>query len=70
MRFVRGFGKFWYDFLIGDDWKIAAAVVTTLAIGAVVLVVFSTSVHVLTPLMAAGLMVAFVIAMRIDTRTK
>jgi hypothetical protein len=32
MRFVKGFGKFWYDFIIGDDWKIAAAVVLALAV--------------------------------------
>jgi hypothetical protein len=23
MRLVRGFGAFWYDFIVGDDWKIA-----------------------------------------------
>ena len=31
MRYVKAFGHFWYDFLIGDDWKIAAAVVVALA---------------------------------------
>jgi len=70
VRFIRGFGQFWYDFLIGDDWKIAAAVVTTLAIGAVVLLAFSPPDKVFTTVMGAGLMVAFVVAMRIDTRAK
>ena len=37
MRFLKSFGHFWYDFIIGDDWKIAAAVVTALAIVAVLL---------------------------------
>jgi len=23
---VAGFGRFWYDFIIGDDWTVAAAV--------------------------------------------
>ncbi|GLW99432.1 hypothetical protein [Microtetraspora sp. NBRC 16547] len=32
MRFVKGFGQFWYDFIIGDDWKIAAAVIAALAV--------------------------------------
>ena len=68
--FIRGFGQFWYDFLIGDDWKIAAAVVTTLAIGAVVLLTFSPRDQVFTPIMGACLMVAFVVALRIDTRRK
>jgi hypothetical protein len=25
------FGRFWYDFIIGDDWRIAAGVVVTVA---------------------------------------
>ena len=35
MRLVIGFGRFWWDFIIGDDWRIAAGVAVTLAIGAV-----------------------------------
>ena len=35
MGFIRGFGRFWYDFLIGDDWKIAASLVLTLTVHAV-----------------------------------
>jgi hypothetical protein len=34
MRFLNSFGAFWYDFIIGDDWTIAAAVVVALAITA------------------------------------
>lgn len=26
MRYVKAFGKFWYDFIVGDDWTIAAMV--------------------------------------------
>ena len=26
-RWIVGFGKFWYDFIIGDDWRLAAGVV-------------------------------------------
>ncbi len=32
MRFLKAFGWFWYDFIIGDDWKIAAYVVGALAL--------------------------------------
>ncbi|MDB5058595.1 MAG: hypothetical protein JWO59_2067 [Chloroflexi bacterium] len=32
MNFLRSFGLFWYDFIIGDDWTIAAAVVAALAV--------------------------------------
>lgn len=70
MGFIRGFARFWYDFLIGDDWKIAAAVVTTLSVGALVLLAFDPSDWVFTSAMAAGLMIAFVVAMMIDTTRK
>lgn len=30
MRYVRGFFRFWYDFVIGDDWRMAAGVVVAL----------------------------------------
>ncbi|HVC82051.1 MAG TPA: hypothetical protein VNL35_16280 [Chloroflexota bacterium] len=32
MTYIVGFGRFWYDFVVGDDWTIAAAVVTALAV--------------------------------------
>jgi len=28
--FLKAFGRYWYDFIIGDDWKIAAAVLSAL----------------------------------------
>ena len=28
---LRGFGAFWWDFIVGDDWRIAAGVVFALA---------------------------------------
>ena len=31
-RWLRSFGAFWYDFVIGDDWLVAAGVVIALAI--------------------------------------
>jgi hypothetical protein len=36
MRYLRGFFGFWYDFLIGDDWGIAAGVVIVLLLTALV----------------------------------
>jgi hypothetical protein len=26
MRYLRAFGRFWWDFIVGDDWVVAAAV--------------------------------------------
>ena len=28
---MKRFGKFWWDFIVGDDWRIAAGVVLALA---------------------------------------
>jgi hypothetical protein len=32
VRFLVGFGRFWYDFIVGDDWTIAAAIVVALIV--------------------------------------
>ena len=29
---LKAFGAFWYDFVVGDDWRIAAGVVAMLAV--------------------------------------
>jgi hypothetical protein len=36
MRYVKAFLRFWYDFIIGDDWVIAAGVVAALALTALI----------------------------------
>ncbi len=33
---VRGVGAFWWDFIVGDDWRIAAGVVVALVATAAV----------------------------------
>jgi hypothetical protein len=33
---VRAFARFWYDFLVGDDWRVALGVVVALVITVVV----------------------------------
>lgn len=32
LQYLIAFGKFWYDFIIGDDWMIAAAIGVTLVV--------------------------------------
>ncbi len=34
-RGLRGFGAFWWDFVVGDDWRVAAGVVLALGLTAV-----------------------------------
>ena len=33
---MRRFGRFWYDFVVGDDWRIAGGVVIGLTLTAVI----------------------------------
>jgi hypothetical protein len=35
MKQLKAFGAFWYDFVIGDDWHVAALVVIGLGLTAV-----------------------------------
>jgi hypothetical protein len=32
MRYVRSFGRFWWDFVVGDDWVVAAGLAVALAL--------------------------------------
>jgi hypothetical protein len=34
MTYVKNFLRFWYDFMVGDDWMIAAGVVIALVLSA------------------------------------
>jgi hypothetical protein len=34
MKHVRNFLRFWYDFIVGDDWLVAAGVVLALIVTA------------------------------------
>ena len=36
MRYLLGFGRFWYDFIVGDDWTVALGVVIALIVTVVV----------------------------------
>ena len=65
-RFVRGFGRFWYDFVVGDDPKIALGVLVVLALGAVLVGPVGVSGPVLVTGLAALLLVAFTVAVLVD----
>jgi len=32
MKWLKRFGSFWYDFIVGDDWRIPVGVVSAVAI--------------------------------------
>ena len=35
MRYLGAFGRFWWNFIVGDDWRVAAGVAVALALTAV-----------------------------------
>ena len=63
MKFVVGFGRFWWDFIIGEDWKIAAGVVAVLAVGA--LLVAGTSLSDTAVALLAGVGILSVVTLSI-----
>ncbi len=50
---MRGFLRFWYDFIVGDDWTIAVGVVLALGVTALLAHGGMTSVWWLLPLAVA-----------------
>jgi hypothetical protein len=32
MRYIKAFGRFWWDFIVGDDWRVAAGVAVALTV--------------------------------------
>ena len=67
MNVVKGIGRFWYDFVIGDDWKVAAAVVSVLSLGAILTAAeIGVDGSLLVPLLAGGIAVAFAISLLVD----
>ena len=57
MKYVVAFGRFWWDFIIGEDWKIAAGVALVLAAGALLVAYTGLSDTAIALLAAGGIMV-------------
>ena len=55
MTRLKAFGLFWYDFVVGDDWRIAVGLVAALGLTAI-LVSLSISAWWLLPLAVIGLL--------------
>jgi hypothetical protein len=32
VRYLRSFARFWWDFIVGDDWRVAAGIAAALAL--------------------------------------
>ncbi len=68
MKFLRAFAQFWYDFIIGDDWKIAAAVVTAVATCVVLVYTGQLNDALLSVLGGVFIIAAFSTSLAIDVR--
>ena len=60
MRYVKAFGKFWWDFIVGEDWRIAAGVAITLGAGALLASAEAMDDALLVILVAAAIVVVVV----------
>jgi hypothetical protein len=65
---MKAFGRFWWDFLIGDDPKIAVSVVVVLAAGAVA--VAASSGRWAAVAVGGALVAGFAAAVLLDVRHK
>jgi membrane protein YdbS with pleckstrin-like domain len=70
VKFVKAFGQFWYDFIIGDDWKIAVAVVLALALAVGLLKADLLGDNGLAILGGVAVVVFFAVSLAIDVRPK
>ena len=55
MQFLANFARFWFDFIVGDDWAVALGVVIALAV-TVLLAQRDVGIWWLMPLAVAGLL--------------
>jgi hypothetical protein len=70
MRFIKGFARFWYDFIVGDDWKIAAAVVAVMLVGLAATASDAVPTDVIAPGVGILLLAGFTIAVLLDVRER
>lgn len=69
MRYLKAFGQFWYDFIIGDDYKIAVAVVAALLMSLALMMWTGLGDGALTVLAGLLVMGCFSLSLVIDTRS-
>jgi len=68
MKLLKAFGRFWYDFIIGDDPKIAVAVSSALAVLIAAMQTKLLDDHGLAVLGGAVIILFFAASLAIDSR--
>lgn len=70
MKLIRAFGQFWYDFIIGDDWKIAVGVIVALIIIFLGMTSGALGDSALAVLGGAVIVTLFVVSLLLDVRRR
>jgi hypothetical protein len=65
---IRAFGRFWWEFVVGDDWKIGAGVASALAVGALLAATASVDADWVAPVAGGCVLFAFAIVVVADVR--
>jgi hypothetical protein len=65
---LGGFGRFWWELVVGDDWKIAAGVALVLCAGAVLTAIAATGADWLAPAIGLLVLALFAAVMLLDVR--
>jgi len=68
VSFLRGLGRFAWDFVVGDDWKIAATVACVRTGGAALVATATRDASWLAPVCGGAVLLAFVISFVADVR--
>ena len=70
MKLLKAFGMFWYELLVGDDWKIAASVVLALFVTALVLTKTGATDQVVAIVGGVLVVTGFCLSLVLDVRRK
>lgn len=65
---LAGLGRFVWDFLVGDDWRIAAAIAIVLVLGALAAAAGTVPEGVLAPLLGLALIVVTLATLLVGSR--
>ena len=70
MKYLIGFFRFWYDFIIGDCWQIAVGVVVVLAGGACLSHFEVLSVEIIAPVVGIGVVLIVVVSLLVTAKER
>ena len=70
MRILTDFGRFWYELLVGDDWKIAMSVVIALTLTALLLTQTAAPDHLVAVVGGVLVVAGFCVSLILDVRRK